>query len=90
MIINILEYLERAQDKYAGKILYKDEKNEITFEDAFLKARRWGSFLAGYTPPRRPVFVVTDKTVTTPVLFLQCFTVDASTSRSIWNCLNTA
>mgnify|MGYP002797293918 FL=1 len=69
MIINILEYLERAQDKYAGKILYKDEKNEITFEDAFLKARRWGSFLAGYTPPRRPVFVVTDKTVTTPVLF---------------------
>lgn len=69
MIINILEYLEQAQDKYAEKILYKDEENQITFRDALVKARRWGSFLSEHTAPRRPVFVVTDKTVTTPVLF---------------------
>ena len=90
MIINILEYLEQAQDKYAEKVLYRDEKNEITFHDAFLKARRWGSFLAEHTSPRNPVFVITDKTVTTPILFLAVLYSYTYIYLSIWNCRNTA
>ncbi len=69
MIINILEYLEQAQKKYADKILYKDEHREITFHETMETAQRWGCWLAGHTEVRKPVFVVTDKTVTTPLLF---------------------
>lgn len=69
MIINILEYLEQAQKCFAEKVLYRDENNEITFREALVTARRWGSFLTEYTSPRKPVLVITDKTVTTPELF---------------------
>ncbi|MDQ9868351.1 AMP-binding protein, partial [Acinetobacter baumannii] len=37
--------------------------------EALVTARRWGSFLTECTSPRKPVLVITDKTVTTPELF---------------------
>lgn len=69
MIINILEYLEQAQKKYAKKVLYKDEFQEITFEDAFNISRKWGSYLASYTDVRKPIIVITDKSIVTPLLY---------------------
>lgn len=69
MIINILEYLEQAQKKYAEKILYKDETQEITFGEALSVSRKWGGSLAEQTPVRKPILVITDKTIVTPLLY---------------------
>ena len=69
MIINILEYLEQAQEKYAEKVLYKDETQEITFGEALSLSRKWGGNLAQQTQVRKPVLVITDKTIITPLLY---------------------
>ena len=69
MIINIIEYLVESQGKYRDKMLYKDEDREITFGETLSLAQKWGSYLSGCTAPRKPVIVITDKTVITPVLY---------------------
>lgn len=69
MIINVLEYLEQSQNQFSEKVLYRDEQNAVTFQDVFQTARIWGSFLIGCTSPRKPILVITDKTITTPELF---------------------
>lgn len=69
MIINILEYLENAQDKYASKILYKDAVTKVTFREALSKARKWGAVISKYTDTRKPIIVISDKSVKTPLMY---------------------
>lgn len=69
MIINALEYLEQAQERYSKKILYKDETDCITFEDAMNTSKKWGSYLAKLTDVRKPIIVISDKSVITPMLY---------------------
>lgn len=78
MVINVLEYLESAQEKYANKILFKDEVGEITFSEAMYMAQKWGGLLAEYTDVRQPIIVISDKSIKTPlfyyaVLYSGCF-----------------
>lgn len=69
MIINALEYLEQAQERYSKKTLYKDETDSITFEEAMNTSKKWGSYLARLTDVRKPIIVISDKSVITPMLY---------------------
>lgn len=69
MIINALEYLEQAQEKNSQKILYKDETDSITFEEAMNTSKKWGSYLLRLTDVRKPIIVISDKSVITPMLY---------------------
>lgn len=69
MIINALEYLEQSQEKYSDKVLYKDECRIITFGEALDKAKRIGTYLSEHTKIRKPILVLADKTVNTPLLY---------------------
>lgn len=89
MIINALEYLELAQEPFGNKVLYKDENEGITFSEALDKARKVGSMLASETLPRKPVIVLADKSVWTPimyfgVLYSGCFYVPIGTDLPVY------
>lgn len=60
---NLLEYLENTAQRLPDHIAYRDERDEISFSDLLEKSRRIGSALLSGGPVKRPVAVLTRRSV---------------------------
>lgn len=76
MTKNVLEWLEQTAVSYGEKVAFMDADHRITFEQVFQKARRIGIELlkrckvSGSVECKRPIAVMTGKSVQTPVAYL--------------------
>lgn len=67
---NILDYLEKINDRFPDKVVYKDETNDITFSRLREQAMKVGSFLAKRVKKNSPVVIISDKNINTPIMYL--------------------
>ena len=67
---NVLEWLERAADKYPDRVVYEDTEESITFRELLLEAERTGSALAVRGLSERPVAVMMGRGVHTIAAYL--------------------
>ena len=65
----VLERLKASVLKYPDKVLYNDTAETVTFRQADELSDRIGSFLLSRGATKRPVVVMTDRSVLTPVCF---------------------
>lgn len=63
MIRNILEYLERSENKFPDKTAFADEGASCTYAELKMRARAVGTCLAQKVSPRMPVPVLMEKSV---------------------------
>lgn len=70
MINSIIDYLDKTLFKYANKIAFKDNIEEVTFKevDYFSKQIATSIIRLGYF--EKPIFVINDRNVFTPIAFL--------------------
>lgn len=61
MVCNVLEYLERARDKYPKKCAFGDTKKEMSYEEVVDTAKRIGSGILKHGIRRSPVVVIADR-----------------------------
>ncbi len=66
---NVLEYLERDALLFPDKTAFADVKNSVTYGELLQTARRIGTACAAYTRTRRPVVVLSEKSVETVSVF---------------------
>ena len=57
----ILQYLENVEAKYPQKIAFADSKEEYSFYDLLVNARKVGSYISSKVEPRNPVVIYMDK-----------------------------
>ncbi len=69
MFRNVLEWLEEAVRKTPDKIIYKDTESEISFAEVWEKARIIGSSLSHIAKSGKPIVILSERCVMTPVLF---------------------
>lgn len=67
---NVLEWLEKTANRLPQKTAFEDTQNAVTFSEVLLTAKAIGSALAEYTPPCRPVAVLSGRHAFTPSVFL--------------------
>lgn len=67
---NILEYLEESVKKNPDKIVFRDDKKEISFLELSEKAKKIGTFLANKISANSPVIVLAEKDVRTVTMYL--------------------
>ena len=70
MDTSILKMLDRASEKYAGKVVYRDGEENITFGELKKRAQAVGSWIAKEIPPESPVSVLAGRNIITPVCYL--------------------
>lgn len=70
MIQNILCYLEESERAYPDKTAFSDEDASLTYRELLSLCQRIGSFLGKRTGPRRPIPVMTEKSVYTLAAFM--------------------
>ena len=70
MDTSILKMLDRASEKYAGKVVYRDGEENITFGELKKRAQAVGSWIAKKLPPESPVSVLAGRNIITPVCYL--------------------
>lgn len=72
MLINVLEYLEKASDKYPDKIALKDETQEVTFSQFEQRAKVLGCSIIDKIACsiRNPVVVLVDRTSASLIAFM--------------------
>ena len=70
METSILNRLDRTCEKYADKVMFRDENNEITFAGFNRLTKAVGSYLAGKVPCGAPVAVMSGRHINTPACFL--------------------
>lgn len=63
MIKNVLQYLEKATDRFPEKVIFSDEKNSMTYKEFLNKAQQVGSYLAKLNARNKPIAVFIDKSV---------------------------
>ena len=66
MDTSILKMLDRAGEKYAGKVVYRDGEENITFGELKKQAQAVGSWIAKKLPPESPVSVLSGRNIITP------------------------
>ena len=62
---NVLEYLEKSATQYPDKIAFSDQKQEITYHQLLLRAKKIGTTLTKQFQPRTPIPVYMEKGVDT-------------------------
>ena len=62
MITNILNYLEKTQERLPDKIAFAGEKEQLTFSEVYQRSRAVGSFLSHKSIYKKPVVVFMEKT----------------------------
>ncbi len=62
---NVLEYLEKSATQYPDKISFSDQKQEITYHQLLLRAKKIGTTLTKQFQPRTPIPVYMEKGVDT-------------------------
>ena len=67
---SVLEWLNRAAERWPDQCVYADENRRLTFGEMDEYTRRVGSFLAARTEPERPVVVMTGRHALTPACYL--------------------
>ena len=71
MILNVLEYLEKAAEKYPDKIAFADQKDQITFKEVLQQAKAIGSYLSSLIGRTKlPVVVFIDRNISSVSAFL--------------------
>lgn len=70
MDTSILKMLDRASEKYTGKVVYRDGEENITFGELKKRAQAVGSWIAKEIPPESPVSVLAGRNIITPVCYL--------------------
>ena len=70
MDTSILKMLDRASEKYTGKVVYRDGEENITFGELKKQAQAVGSWIAQKLPPESPVSVLAGRNIITPVCYL--------------------
>lgn len=70
MDTSILKMLDRASEKYAGKVVYRDGEENITFGELKKQAQAVGSWIAKKIPPESPVSVLAGRNIITPICYL--------------------
>lgn len=70
MTRNILEYLEQSAEQFPDKIAFADEKNACTYMELKNKAQKIGGCLAKLVPPRSPIPVFMEKSVSAIYSFM--------------------
>lgn len=61
MVCNVLEYLERARDKYPDKCAFADTKKKMSYQEVVDTARRIGSGILKRGIQNSPVVVIADR-----------------------------
>lgn len=69
---NVLDYLEESARKYPDKVVFSDEKNQITYEELVKKAKAAGSYLAERPEieTNHPVVVFIERNIESLISFL--------------------
>lgn len=85
---SILEYLERAKDRFPQKIAVDDGLISITWQELYDLSRRIGSTVSGQVPPGKPVPVLMEKSTYMlaamfGVVFAGCFYVPIHPGQSV-------
>ena len=70
MDTSILKMLDRASEKYTGKVVYRDGEENITFGALKKQAQAVGSWIAKKIPPESPVSVLAGRNIITPICYL--------------------
>ena len=70
MDTSILKMLDRASEKYTGKVVYRDGEENITFGELKKQAQAVGSWIAKKIPPESPVSVLAGRNIITPICYL--------------------
>lgn len=70
MDTSILKMLDRASEKYTGKVVYRDGEENITFGELKKQAQAVGSWIAKKIPPENPVSVLAGRNIITPICYL--------------------
>lgn len=70
METSILNRLNQTSERYAGKVMFKDEHSQITFSEFNALTKAVGTFLAGKVPCGAPVAVMSGRHIFTPACFL--------------------
>ncbi len=70
MVKNVLEYLEKSEEKYGTHCAYKDSCRSYTFQETGRTARAIGSFIGKLGISGRPVAVFMEKSASMIVAFL--------------------
>lgn len=70
METSILNRLDRTAVSYADKVMFKDERSEITFGDFNALTKAVGTYLAQRIPAGQPVAVMSGRHILTPACFL--------------------
>ena len=69
MYQNVLEWLENTSEDKFDKVIYKDVDNSITFKEVMDKSKAIGSGILEYEYTDKPIVVLSDRKVNTPVIF---------------------
>lgn len=69
MFRNVLEWLEEAVKITPEKIIYKDMNSQISFAEVLNNAKTIGSSLSNIAKTNKPIVVLSERGVMTPVLF---------------------
>ena len=70
MDTSIFKMLDRASEKYTGKVVYRDGEENITFGELKKQAQAVGSWIAKKIPPESPVSVLAGRNIITPICYL--------------------
>ena len=70
METSILQRLNRSCERYADKVMFKDEHSQITFAEFNRLTKAVGSYLAAKVPCGAPVAVMSGRHILTPACFL--------------------
>ena len=70
MDTSILKMLDRASEKYTGKVVYRDGEENIIFGELKKQAQAVGSWIAKKIPPESPVSVLAGRNIITPICYL--------------------
>ena len=66
----VLNWVDNTVPKYFSKILFTDEKDQITFGEFDAISKSIGTFLAAQVPANSPVVVMSGRNTRTPAVFL--------------------
>ena len=71
---NILEYLENSIVNYPDKVVFSDDKENITYQEFGYRAKRAGCGLAAIMENKRhkPVVVMIDRNIDSIVAYGRC------------------
>ena len=70
MTVNVLEYLENQAQRFPDKIVFGDIKEELTYRELMILAKKAGTYLSSFHLRNQPIAVITNHSVGCLIAFL--------------------